>query len=86
MKILHNEILNVIPLDVIPLNVYKKVCSSCTIYIALFAVFFITSICISSAFIYFHWYLKKKIIFVLSLILEFKQQFIKHINGKYQTN
>ena len=49
---LHNEIL-----DVIPLNVYKKVCDSCKIYITLFAVFSITSICISSAFIYFNWYL-----------------------------
>ena len=34
-------------------------CHSSTIYIALFAVFFITSICIISAFIYFHWFLKK---------------------------
>ena len=51
---LHNETLNVIPL-----NVYKKVCNSCTIYIVLFAVFFITSICISIVFIYFQWYLKK---------------------------
>ena len=49
-------LLNKIPLDAIPLNVYKKVCNSCTIYIVLFAVFFITSICISSVFIYFHWH------------------------------
>ena len=53
-KMLHNEIL-----DGIPLNDYKKVCNSCKIYIVLFAVFFITSICISSVFIYFHCYLKK---------------------------
>ena len=53
-KMLHNE-----TLDVIPLNDYKKECRSCTIYIVLFAVFFITRICISSAFIYFHWYLKQ---------------------------
>ena len=53
-KMLHNE-----TLDVIPLNDYKKVCNSCTIYIVLFTVFFITSICISSVFIYFQWYLKK---------------------------
>ena len=51
---LHNE-----TLDMIPLNVYKKVCDSCTIYMVIFAIFFITSICISSVFIYFHWYLKK---------------------------
>ena len=56
---LHIETLNAIPLDVIPLNVYKRVCNSCTIYIVLFAVFVITSICIDSVFIYFHWYLKK---------------------------
>ena len=53
-KMLHNE-----TLDVIPLNNYKKVCNSCTIYIVLFAVFFITSICIGSVVIYFHWYFKK---------------------------
>ena len=53
---LHNETLNVIPLDAIPLNDYKKVCSSCTIYIVLFAVFFITNICISTV---FYWYLEK---------------------------
>ena len=71
-KMLHNEIL-----DVIPLNDYKKVCNSCTIYIVLFAVFFITSILlVVFLFIYFHWYLKK-VMFVSSLILEFKQQFIE---------
>ena len=51
---LHNE-----TLDVIPLNDYKKVRNSCAIYILLFAVFLIISTCISSVFIYFHWYLKK---------------------------
>ena len=64
-KMLHNEIL-----DVIPLNDYKTSFNSCTIYIVLFAVFFITSICISSVFIFFQWYLKK---FVLRLILVLKQ-------------
>ena len=53
-KLLHNE-----TLDMIPLNVYKKVCNSYTIYIVLFAVFFVTSIYISSVFIYFQWYFKK---------------------------
>ena len=62
---LYNETLDavllntILPLNAIPLNVYKKVCKSCTIYIVLLAVFFITSICIMSVFIYFHWYLKK---------------------------
>ena len=74
----HNE-----ALDVIPLNNYKKVCGSCTTYTVLFAVFFLTSICISSAFIHFHCYLKK-IMLGLSLILVLKQQFIKHINGNYK--
>ena len=58
-KMLHNEALNVIPFDVIHLNDYKKVCGSCTLYIVLFVIFLVISICISGAFIYFHWYLKK---------------------------
>ena len=33
-------------LDAIPLNVYKKVCDSCTLYIVLFVVFLVTSIII----------------------------------------
>ena len=57
-EMLDNETLNVISLNAIPLNVYKKVCKSCTIYKVLFAVFFKPRICISSVFIYFHWYLK----------------------------
>ena len=47
-KMIHNE-----NLDIIPLNDYKKVCNSCTIYTVSFGVFFITSIYISSVFIYF---------------------------------
>ena len=46
-------------LDVIPLNVYKILCNSCMVSIVLFVIFSITSICICSVFIYFHWYLKK---------------------------
>ena len=53
-EMLYNEIL-----DVIPLNVYRKVFSSCMVYIVLFAVFLIRSICICCVFIYFYWYLKK---------------------------
>ena len=53
-EMLYNKTLNVIPLDVIPLNDYKKVGCSCTIYIVLFAVFFITSMCICCVFIYFY--------------------------------
>ena len=53
-KMLHNETLNMILL-----HDYEKMCNSCTIYIALFAVSFTKNICISIVFIYFHWYLKK---------------------------
>ena len=52
-------------------TVNAKACISCTIYIVLFVIFLTISIIISSAFIYFHWYLKK-IIFMLSLILILK--------------
>ena len=38
---------------------YEKVYNSYTIYIILLVIFFIISICISSAFIHFHWYLKR---------------------------
>ena len=58
-EMFYNETLDVISLNAVPLNVYKKVCGSCAVFIVLFAIFFITSICIWSAFIYFHWYLKK---------------------------
>ena len=54
-------------LDVIPLNVYKSVCSSRMIYIVLFVVFLITIICICSVFIYFSWYLKKYNISILDI-------------------
>ena len=58
-EMLYNETLNIILLDAVPLSVYKKVCNSCTIYIVLFALFFIVSVCIFSVFIYFGLYLKK---------------------------
>ena len=56
-EMVYNETLDVISLNAIPLNVYKNVRGSCTLYIVLFVVFFIRSICVSSAFIYFDWYL-----------------------------
>ena len=61
-NIYENENLDIIPLNAISSNVYKKVCNSCMVYIVLFVVFLITSICICSVFIYFHLHLKKKII------------------------
>ena len=45
-NIYENETLDIIPLNAIPLNVYKKVCNSCMIYIILVFIFLITSICI----------------------------------------
>ena len=44
-------------IDNVALNDY--VCSSCTLSIVLFTLFLTISIVISSAFIKFHWYLKK---------------------------
>ena len=41
------------------LNDFESLCSSFTIYISLFVIALLTIIGISSAFIYFHWYLKK---------------------------
>ena len=40
------------------LNDYENVCGSCTVYIVLFVIAFLIIIGISSAFIYYHWYLK----------------------------
>ena len=67
------------------LNDYESVCNSCTIYIGLFIIAFLIIIGISSAFIHFHWYLKKVMLLLLKLalvILVPKKYFIKHINGK----
>ena len=55
-------------LDVIPSDVYKKVCSSCMVYIVLFVAFLITSIYICCVFIYFYWYLKKDNIALISVL------------------
>ena len=74
-----NEMINV------ALNDYRSVCWSCTLYIVLFVIFLIISIRFNSVFIHFYWYLKK-ILTSLMLILALKQQFIIHINGKYQIN
>ena len=52
-NIYENETLDIIHLNAIPLNVYKKVCNSCMVYIVLLSVFLITSICICSVLIYF---------------------------------
>ena len=54
-----NEMLYNETLDVIPLNGYKKVCTSCIVNITLFIVLLIRITCICCAFICFYWYLKK---------------------------
>ena len=54
-----NEILYNETLDVIPFNVCENVCNSCMVYVVLFLVILITSICICSVFIYLYWYLRK---------------------------
>ena len=48
---IYNETVNVLSSD------YK--CGSCTLYIALFVVFLVTSVVVSAVFIYFYWYLKQ---------------------------
>ena len=39
-------------------NEYKNKCSSCTLYIVLFSIFFTISIGIATYFVYSHWWLK----------------------------
>ena len=66
-------------------NENKHKCSSCTLYIVLFSIFFTINVGIGSYFLCFYWYLKK-MSFVLSLVPALKQQFNELINGKSQTN
>ena len=40
-------------------NEHKNKCSSCTLYIVLFSIFFTISIGIAIYFVYFYWYLKR---------------------------
>ena len=68
----------------VALNDYRNVCGSCTIYIVLFVIAFLIIIVISSAFIYFHWYLKKSNTGVVDI--DPSTETIKHVNGKYQVN
>ena len=72
----------------------KHKCSSCTLYIVLFSIIFTIDVGIGTCFAYKymnHWYLKKKMLLVLSLVPVLKQQFsrfsfIEVINGRNQTN
>ena len=58
-------------------NDYGNACNSCTKWKVLSVIFSVISISISSAFIYFHWYLKRN-------NTHAKQHFIKHINDNFQ--
>ena len=58
-NIYENGTLDIIPLNAIPLNVYKKVLNSCMVYIVLFIVFLIAVIYTCGVFTYFYCYLKK---------------------------
>ena len=66
------------------LNDHRKVCNSWTKYIILFVIIFIIGISNSSVFTYLYWFLI--LILLLILTLKLQQQFIRHINWKYQTN
>ena len=55
---IYNETLDVTPLNTIS----SDDCPSCTLYVALFAVFLTTSVIIGGPFVYFYWYLKKDIV------------------------
>ena len=70
-------------------NKHKNKCSSCTLYIVLFSIFFTIKVGIGTYlptyFFYFYWYFKK-ILLLLSLVSILKQQFHELINGKYEGN
>ena len=42
------------------LNDYEDICSSFTVYIVLFVIFFVTSISMSRVIVHFYWYLKSE--------------------------
>ena len=50
-NIYENKTSDIVPLNAILLNVYKKVCNSCMVYIVLFVVFLITNICTCRIFV-----------------------------------
>ena len=75
----------------VTLNDYGSVCNSCTTHIVLFVIAFLIIIGISSAFIYFHGYLKKSNTGVVNKypgtnLLNIKMGNIKKINIKNQTH
>ena len=67
-------------------NKYENECkSSCTLYMVLFLRIFRSNVGTGTFFVYYKCmnHDKKRL---LKKVQSFKQQFTKHINGKYQTN
>ena len=65
----------------------KHKCSSCTLHIALFSIFFTINVGIATYFVYFHWYLKKDVTRVESgSRTQINNLIIELINGRSQTN
>ena len=83
-KMVYNSTLNVIPLDE-----YGKIYNSCVVYIILLIIFFILSISISSVFIHFYWYLKRRCtettIYWMQFYWQYKWEMLKEINIKSRT-
>ena len=81
-----NEMISNSSLNAIPLNDYRKICSSCTACIILLAIFFIITISIISVFIYFHWYLKRRYtettIYWMQFLWTCKWEISKKLNKK----
>ena len=67
-------------------NKHQNKCSSFTLYMVFFfSIFFTINVGIGTYFVYLYWYLKKKMLLVLSLVVVSKQRF-NNINGRSQTN
>ena len=66
-------------------NENKHKCSSCTLFIVLFSIFFTIKVGIGKYFICYYWYLKKDVI-CLKFGTELEQQFNELINERSQTN
>ena len=65
---------------------YENDCKSfCTLYIVLFLIIFTINIGIGTFLVYCK-YMNHEKKQLLKKVLSFKQQFSKHINGKYQTS
>ena len=70
----------------VEINSQESKHNSCTLYTALFSILFTVNIGIGNSFLCCYWYLKKKMLFVLSLVPALKQHFNELINRKSQRN